>query len=97
MFEKLMDMIDEELDGAMQYAKCALHNKDGNAALAETFHTIAGQELEHAELLEAQAKKQIDDYETSHGFAPDDMKTLYDYLHRKYIDRTIEIRNVLSM
>ena len=86
MFEKLMDMIDEELDGAMQYAKCALHNKEGNAALAETFHTMAGQELEHAELLQEQAKK----------YASDDMKALYDYLHRKHIDRAIDIRNVLS-
>lgn len=45
------DTIDEELDGAMTYAKKAIELKSMSEKMAKTFYDMANQEMEHAKNL----------------------------------------------
>ena len=45
------DTIDEELDGAMTYAKKAIELKSMSEKMAKTFYDMANQEMEHAKHL----------------------------------------------
>lgn len=47
----------EETMGAEQYAMCALNNKDEDRSLAEAYHSMANQEMTHAENLMSQAAR----------------------------------------
>ena len=51
--------IREELSEAEKYAKAALHYKEHDRELAQTFHDLARQELAHSELLHNQAVRLI--------------------------------------
>jgi len=67
LIDKLSAMMAEELEGAAKYAHCALKHKADHAKLAEMFHTMAGQEMEHAkhlqEAIAAEFKAMQDMYE----------------------------------
>lgn len=41
LIEKLSAMVDEEIEDAMKYAKCALEYKDECPALAKTFYELS--------------------------------------------------------
>ena len=97
LIEKLSDMIEEELEGAETYARCALHHKEDDPALADTFYRIAGQEMDHVDMLHTQVKNQIDMYKAAHGDPPEGMRMLYDILHKRHIDKAAEVRHMMEM
>ena len=51
LIEKLSAMVDEEIEDAMKYAKCALEYKDECPALAKTFYELSGEEMHHMTML----------------------------------------------
>lgn len=53
LIEKLSAMVDEEIEDAMKYAKCALEYKDECPALAKTFYELSGEEMHHMTMLHA--------------------------------------------
>ena len=97
IISKLSDMIGEELGDAEKYARCALEHKEGFPSLAKTFLKLSQEELGHVQLLHAQAVAIIEDYKKVHGDPPANMQAVYDYLHRKNIDKAAEIKVLQSM
>ena len=97
IIKKLSDMIEEELEYAEKYIKCALHHKEDNPGLADTFYQLSRQEMEHADMLHAQVKDQIETYRAQHGEPPEIMQAVYDFLHQKHIDHALEIRHAMEM
>ena len=51
--------IREEMNDAETYAKLALRYKDDDRSLSQTFEKLAEQELDHADMLHAQASRLI--------------------------------------
>lgn len=92
LISKLSDMIEEELNDAEKYIRCAIDNKDEHPALAQTFARISGEEIGHVNLLHDQVTVLIAEYQKDHGDPPERMKGIYDYLHKKHIDKANEIR-----
>ena len=90
-------MIDEEINDAMKYAKCALTYKDENAALADMFIRLSEEEMKHMMTLHNQVVTIIEDYKRKNGEPPEAMKTVYDILHRRHIDKAAEAKAVISM
>ena len=54
LIEKLSTMIDEEIEDAGKYAKCAVKYKDERPELAKTFYNLSTDELRHMALLHAE-------------------------------------------
>lgn len=55
--KKIVKQMWEETMGAEQYAMCALNTKDEDRTLAEMYHSMANQEMTHAENLMSQASR----------------------------------------
>lgn len=88
----LCEMIDEELDGAKEYACEAVKLKTTDTALAATLYNISTQEMEHVTRLHSEVSRLIESYRKEHGDPPVDMMAIYDYLHGKQIERANEIK-----
>ncbi len=96
LIEKISEMIEEELEGACDYAKAAVKHKDDNPVLAKTFFDIATQELAHVSLLHDQVVRIIDEHRRTSGEPPASMMAVYDYLHDKQIEKVNKVRNYLA-
>lgn len=88
----LCEMIDDELDGAREYACEAVKLKSTDSTLASTLYDISTQEMSHVTRLHSEASRLIEAYRKEHGDPPVDMLAIYDYLHEKQIDRANEIK-----
>ena len=97
IIEKLSTMIDEEIEDAMKYAKCALAYKEENLTLSELFAKLADEEMKHMLMLHAQVVSIIEDYKRKNGEPPEAMKTVYDILHKRHIDKAAEAKAAISM
>lgn len=96
LIEHLEDQIEEEIEGAEGYAKCALAKREEYPDLADTYYALAGDELDHVKMLHNHIVKIIRDYRDTNGEPPVSMQAVYDYLHKKQIDRVTSIQTMLS-
>ena len=97
IIEKLSEYIDEEINDAMKYAKCANYYKDENPALADMFIRLSEEEMKHMMTLHGQVVIMIEDYKRKNGEPPETMKTVYDILHKRHIDKAAEAKAAISM
>lgn len=91
LIKKLAEMIDEELEGAEEYAKCALKHRETNPELAQTFYTMSAEEMQHVDRLHKQVVRIIDMYRREHGDPPAAMQAIYDYVHERQIERANKV------
>ena len=92
IIKELSEMIEEELEGAENYAKLAVHYKADNPSLANTFYEISTQELRHVTMLHDEVVKCIKSYREKHGDPPPAMQAIYDWQHEKQIEEVSEIK-----
>lgn len=97
IIKKLSGMIKEEIGDAEKYANCALKHKDDDKALADTFYTLATQELQHMDMLHAQVVRLINEQKAKKGDPPVGMQEMYDYIHEEQIEDVKEVRLLLSI
>lgn len=97
LIEKLSDMIEEEIDDAEKYAKCALKYKTEYPELADTFIKLSGEEMRHRSMLHDQAERIIEQYREKNGEPPKEMLAVYDYLHKKQIDHSAAVKTYQDM
>lgn len=97
LIQELSEMIEEEIEGAHDYAKEALEHKTDDPSLAQTFYEIAGVELEHVNMLHKQVVRIIEQHRKEHGEPPAPMQAVYDYLHKKQIEKVAEVKHYLAM
>ena len=92
LISKLCDMIEDELDDAEKYARCALKHKETHPTLATVFNRLSIEELGHMNSLHEQVVSLINEYKKEHGDPPERMQGVYDYLHQKFMDRANEVK-----
>ena len=97
IIKKLSKMIKEEICDAEKYANCALKYKDEDKVLAETFYTLANNELQHMDMLHTQVARLIADYRAKKGDPPKEMQALYDYIHEEQMENVKEVKVLLAM
>lgn len=92
IISKLSDMIEEELNDAEKYIKCALNHKEDNPQLAMTFYKLSTEEMNHVNYLHEQVTDLISSYRKEHGEPPEKMSWVYNYLHEKHIEHANKIK-----
>lgn len=87
IIELLSDHIEDELEDACNYARLALEYKDKDQDVAKLFWDLSNEEIGHMDRLHKAVVTKIDQYRREHGEAPTGMTALYDYLHRRQMDK----------
>lgn len=93
---KIVDLIEDELEGAEQYAELALKYKTAHPKLAEKLHELAGVEMTHAKVLHTEAARLIEEVRQRDGEPPAAMMSIYEYEHQKQIKQAAEIRALIE-
>ena len=92
IIEKLSEMIEEELHDAEKYIKCAASWKEERPSLAAVFYRLSSEEMNHVQLLHEQVVALIKEYRDKNGDPPERMQAIYDYLHKKHIEKANSIK-----
>lgn len=92
LIEKLVGLVEEELDGSEHYIKMALAHKDDNASLAKVLYEISTQEMNHVDMLHGEVKKLIEEHRKEKGDPPAMMLAVYNYLHERHVDKASRIK-----
>ena len=93
---KIVDLIEDELSGAEEYAELAIRWKAEHPKTAELLHELASVEMTHAKRLHTEAERLIEEERTRHGEPPAAMLAVYEYEHRKQIKRAAETRALIE-
>ena len=96
LIQDLSYMIEDEIDGAEKYARMAVKMKDERPQLAQTFFNLTNEELRHVDVLHDEVVKVINDYRNAGNEVPPDMQAVYDYIHKKQIDRVHDVKMYLE-
>jgi ferritin len=94
---KLCDMIEEELCDSEKYIRCALEHKDTDKSLADTFYKLSVEEMNHMSMLHKQVVEKIEAFRKTQGEPPQSMMAVYDYLHKRQIEKSKEIKVMQEM
>ena len=97
LIKELEEQIEEEIHDIKKYAKMATELKDQHPGLAQTLFTIAVQEDGHQAAIHNEVVKLIEEHRKHHGEPPAAMMAVYDYLHKKSIDKLAEARMIQEM
>ena len=97
LIKRLSEMIDDELEGAEEYAKAALEMKDSHPDLSRALYSLSQQEMEHMNILHGHVVSEINEYKKTNGDPPPEMQALYDFLHEKQIDEAAHIKTLQAM
>lgn len=93
---KLVELIDDELCGAKEYIKLAMHNREEHPGLADTFADLADAEMGHVSNLHDEVVKLIEEVRERDGEPPAGMLAVYDYEHKKQISKASKIKQMIS-
>lgn len=93
---KLVALIDDELSGAKEYIKLAQHQKEEHPALSEAFADLAEAEMGHVAKLHDEVTRLIEEVRQRDGEPPAGMLAVYDYEHKKQIDKAAKIKHMIS-
>jgi hypothetical protein len=92
IIRELEEMIEDEIHDIKKYAKMAAEVKDEHPTLAQALYTISTQEDTHQAMLHNEVVKIIEEHRRMHGEPPATMMAVYDYLHKKHIEKLAEAR-----
>jgi len=97
LIEILSEKIDEEINDAKSYIEMAIEYKDDYPELSRTLSNISAQEMEHMTLLHNEVTLLIKKYRDTKGEPPAEMLAVYNYLHKKQIEKATEVRTMQSL
>ena len=92
LIRDLEEMIEDEISDIEKYAKMAAHVKDEHPSLAQVLYNISVQEDAHHAALHNEVVRIIDEHRRAHGEPPAAMMAVYDYIHKRHIDKIAEAR-----
>ena len=92
LIRDLQELIEDEIHDVKKYAKMATELKDEHPSLAQTLFNISVQEDGHQAAIHNEVVKIIEEHRRAHGDPPATMMAVYEYLHKRSIDKLAEAR-----
>ena len=92
LIRDLEELIEDEVCDIKKYAKMAAELKEEHPQLAQVLYTISTQEDGHQQMLHTEVVRIIENYRKKHGEPPAAMMAVYEYVHKKHIDKLAEAR-----
>jgi rubrerythrin len=92
LIQELEELIEDEIRDVKKYAKMAAELKREYPSLAQVLNTISAQEDGHQAMIHSEVVKIIDNYRKTKGEPPAAMLAVYDYMHKRSIERLAEAR-----
>jgi hypothetical protein len=93
----LMEHIEDELEDAHTYAELALEYKEADPETAELFYKLSGEEMNHMNALHKAVVSHIEEYRKQKGEPPEAMMAVYEYLHKRDVERAEKIGVLQNM
>lgn len=87
----LMEHIEDELCDAHTYAELALEYRTTDQETAELFYKLSGEEMNHMNALHKNVVRLIDAHRREKGEPPADMMAVYEYLHKRAIEKAEKV------
>lgn len=97
LIRDLEELIDDEIHDVKKYAKMAAEVKHEHPTLAQVLFTISVQEDGHQAAIHSEVVKIIEEYQKTHGEPPAAMMAVYEYLHKRSIDKLADARRYLEV
>lgn len=97
VIELLSNHIGEELEDACKYIRLALEYKDTEPEMAQLFYKLSEEEMSHMNALHKCVVTHIDLYKRLKGEPPEGMKALYEFAHRREIEKSEKIYNLQNL
>ena len=97
IIEILSEKIEEEVCDAKSYIKLAIDYKEEYPELSRTLYNLSTQEMEHMNLLHNEVAEIIKRYRETKGDPPADMLAVYEYLHKKQIEKATDVKVMQNM
>ena len=91
IIKQLVSKIDDELEDAEKYIKCAYKVKETYPTLADLYYKLSLEEMKHMTMLHEEVVRIINDYKKTNT-VPVGMQTLYDYVHEREIKWAAKIK-----
>lgn len=95
--KELVEHIHEEMEDAEDYIKLALHYKETDSRLADTYARLAQEEIGHADHLHGQAVRIIDAHRAAGHTPPAAMLAVWEWEHKKSIDHKAKVKSMMDM
>lgn len=92
LIRDLEEMIEDEIHDIEKYAKMAAQVKDEHPALAQVLYNISVQEDAHHAALHNEVVRIVEEYRRTHGEPPAAMMAVYEFMHKRHIDKIAEAR-----
>ena len=97
MIKNLIEQLDEEIEGAKEYAEKYVECKaKGNMTRANRYKEMATDELKHTGYIHEMAVQEIQELKKVYT-APADMQEKWDKAHKEYVERVAWIKQMLTL
>lgn len=93
----LMEHVEDELKDAHTYAALAVEYKPTDPEIADLFYRLSGEEMNHMNALHKAVVAHIEDYRKKEGEPPESMMAVYEYLHKRDIDKAEKVGVLQAM
>lgn len=97
LVKMLAEQIEDELDGACEYAYQAIEQKSADRSLSRLYYSMAKTELEHAMALHSVATDEIAKAEKSGAKPTKEMVETWEKSHREMVDKATKVKSYLAM
>lgn len=97
LIKELEELIEDEVHDVKKYAKMAVELKADHPQLAQVLYTISAQEEGHQQMLHGEVVRIIEQYRREHGEPPAAMMAVYDYIHKRHIEKLAEAKRYQEM
>lgn len=95
--KKLVELIDDELCGAKRYAEKYVEEKSkGNIQKANKYKEMANDELKHSSILHTFTVSEIETLRRTYQ-PTEEMQEKWDISHKKYVEKSAWIMQMLNM